>query len=246
MRPRIEGHFDGDRMWAWGSVWGKATADIAIENGYLDVINGRIAHGETGSIATSGRYALGYPRADGGDEINATVRVQDIPLEALRYAFQLNDWPVEGQLAAADLKLTGRYEKPGGTGTMRIVQGAAWGEPFEAATADLRFGGDGSVSLQRMVVEKGAGRVTGTASLSWVADTFVVSAIAEKLDMQELSTFQFRASAAHGPAQLQGRRIWQLRCAHVANQRPADSRPVCGRRRRGFPPRPDSARESRR
>ena len=42
-----------------------------------------------------------------------------MPMQPLRTAFGLDEWPVDGTLAAADLELTGAYEKPGGHGTMR-------------------------------------------------------------------------------------------------------------------------------
>ena len=195
--PRIEGRFDGDRMRAWGVTWGAASGDIAIENSYLDIVNARIAYGETGSITTSGRYSLGY-RTDPGDEINATIHAKDVPLEALRTAFTLPDWPVDGMLAAADLTLRGRYDKPSGTGTMRLEQGLAWGEPFEFATGDLRFEGDGSVSMQRVVLGKGDGRVMGTARLSWADGSFLVSATSDGLPVQELATFRLEKAPLTG------------------------------------------------
>jgi autotransporter translocation and assembly factor TamB len=203
--PRIEGHFTGDRMHAWNVMWGKVTGDIAIENSYLDLTNGRIDYGESGLVTTSGRYALGYPRPDGGDEINATIHAVNMPLSALRPAFGLEDWPVEGTLAAADLTLTGRYEKPAGSGTMRLENGLAWSEPFDVATSDLRFGGDGSVSLQRVVVAKGTGRVTGDAHLGWADDTFSISAASDGLPIQELATFRFDKAPLSGQLRFKAR-----------------------------------------
>jgi hypothetical protein len=74
--PRIEGRFSGERMRAWGVVWGTGEAEIAIEDGYVDVARSRVTHGGA-SIEAEGRFSLGYPRRDGGEEINARVRLTD-------------------------------------------------------------------------------------------------------------------------------------------------------------------------
>src|SRR5204862_5500411 len=99
--------------------------------------------------------------------------------------------PVDGTLADANVTLQGQFEKPRGSGTMRIEQGVAWDEPFEYATSDLKFTGEGGVELSRIVVAKGDGRLTGNANLNWVNDTFYVAAAGEKIALQDLTTFRF-------------------------------------------------------
>ncbi len=196
--PRIEGRFASDAMRAWGVVWGRATGAIAIENSYLDVTDGRIEYTGGGRVLTSGRYSLGYPRADGGEEINAHIRAERMPLPPLRTAFGLDDWPVDGVLAVADLTLRGAYEKPGGQGTMRIENGTAWKEPFDSATGDLLFERDGSLRLQRIEIAKGTGLVTGDAWLSWAAGAFSVDAVGTGIPVEELATFRIEGVPLSG------------------------------------------------
>ena len=219
--PRIEGKFSGDQMWAWDQNWGTATGDIAIENSYLDIVSARIGSGEKGSITTSGRYSIGY-RSDPGDEINATIHALGVPLDALKKAFGLKDWPVDGTLVAADVTLRGQYAKPGGSGRMRIEQGVAWGEPFDFATGDLTFGGDGSVTLKRVVVGKGKGNVSGSASLNWANDTFDLSATSDGLPVEELKTFRLEKAPLTGQLSFNARGYgtfdsptWEIGNVHV-------------------------------
>ena len=54
----------------------------------------------------------------------------------------------------------GQYTRPFGFGTMAIVDGIAYHETFETATAGLRLEGEG-VRLDNIVVVKGGGRGTG-------------------------------------------------------------------------------------
>ena len=188
--PRIEGKFDADQMWAWKETWGHATGDVVVENSYLTVTNGVVTHPGGGRVLTSGKYSLGYPRNDGGDEIDAQIRAENMPLLPLKNAFGLIGWPVEGDLELADLHLKGAYERPSGNGTMQLGPGTAWAETYDQATGDLQFEGDGSLRLRNIVVSKGPGRVTGNAWLSWSGEVFSIVATGNNLQIEELSSFK--------------------------------------------------------
>ncbi len=163
-RPRIEGTFAGERMTAWDVDWGTARGTAVIENSYTDVKDVVITSGAS-SIRADGRFSIGYPRRDGGEEINARVRIVDRPLADLRHAFQLDDYPVEG-LVSGEYHLFGRYQTPFGFGTLTIMDGVAYGEPFARAAASLRFEG-GGVRLDNIDVQKGGGRGAGAAYVGW-------------------------------------------------------------------------------
>ena len=108
--PRIEGRFQGDRMRAWDVTWGRATGDLVIEDSYVSLNNARVTNGSA-HIETEGRFALGYPRKDGGEEINARIRATRWPLTELRHAFQLDDWPLDGTMSG-EFHLYGKYQTP--------------------------------------------------------------------------------------------------------------------------------------
>jgi hypothetical protein len=163
-KPRIEGHFVGDRMRAWDTLWGHGVADIVIQNSYVDIKTSVIEH-EGARIEAEGRFSLGFPRKDGGEEINASIRMSKRPLADLRHAFVLDDYPVNG-LTSGEFHIYGDYLGPHGVGRLQIDSGKAYGEPFEIATANLRFEGTG-VRLDKIEISKSAGRVTGAAWVAW-------------------------------------------------------------------------------
>ena len=132
-RPRIEGTFAGERMRAFGVVWGAAKGSTVIENSYADVKDVVLNNGDS-AIYADGRFSLGYPRRDNGEEINAIVRIIKRPVADLRHAFVLDDYPVEGVLSG-EFHVYGAYTRPFGFGTMAIADGVAYHEPFETATA---------------------------------------------------------------------------------------------------------------
>ncbi len=163
-KPRIEGHFSGRNMRAWDTTWGEGTADVVIENGYADVSESALTRGDS-RITAQGRFSLGYPRRDGGEEINAVVRMTRRPLPDLRHAFLLDTYPVDG-LVSGEYHLYGKYLTPFGYGRLLIDQGVAYGEPFDTASAALRFEGSG-VRLDGLEIKKSTGQITGAAWVGW-------------------------------------------------------------------------------
>ena len=67
--PRIEASFTGEALRAWHVEWGAGGGGIVVENSYLDLTNGRFRRGDA-EIEVDGRFSLGGPRDDGGEELN--------------------------------------------------------------------------------------------------------------------------------------------------------------------------------
>lgn len=163
-KPRVEGAFMGEDMRAWDTLWGDGTAHIVVENSYVTV-TGAVIRKDGSEIRAEGLYSLGYPRGDHGEELNARFRVSNRDLDSLRHAFELDDWPVSGKLSG-EFHLTGNYETPIGFGAMTVDDGIAYDEPFQKASANLRFDGKG-VRLDNMQLAKASGSVTATAYVGW-------------------------------------------------------------------------------
>ncbi len=163
-RPRIEGRFTGSEMRAWDVNWGEIDGDFVVENSYANISRAVILSGLS-RMDVTGQFSLGYPRADGGEQIDARIRLTDRPLVDLREAFDLQDYDVDGTLSG-DFHVYGDYEGPHGFGRMSIARGMAYDEPFSEAVAALRFEGTG-VRLDGIEMRKGGGTVTGAAYVGW-------------------------------------------------------------------------------
>ena len=185
--PRVEGLFTGEDLRAWDTLWGDGSARIVVENSYVTVTDGLIRTGPS-EIRAEGLYSLGYPRHDDGEEINARVRVNDRDLDSLRHAFELDDWPVHGRLSG-EFHLTGGYETPQGFGAMTIDDGMAYGEPFQKASASLRFDGTG-VRLDGLTMAKAAGSVTGAAYVGWDG-TYSFNVDGRRIPAERVAAFAF-------------------------------------------------------
>lgn len=163
-RPRVEGRLRGREMQAFDVTWGEVEGDVVIENSYANVGRASIEHGPS-RIDVQGLFSLGYPRRDGGEEINARIRIDRRPVFDLLNAFDIEDYPVTGILSG-DFHVYGPYTRPFGVGEMRIDAGTAYGEPFSTATAALTFEGNG-VRLSPAQIEKGGGHINGAAFVGW-------------------------------------------------------------------------------
>lgn len=163
-RPRIEGTFAGEQMRAFDVTWGTVKGDAVIENSYADVKNVVVSSGMS-TITADGRFSLGYPRKDLGEEIDARVRIIRRPIGDLKHAFGIDDYDLDGNFSG-DFHVTGKYEQPLGYGTMGITEGVAYGESFETANASVTLEGTG-VRLNDLQISKGSGRGTGSAFVTW-------------------------------------------------------------------------------
>ena len=159
-RPRIEGRFRGQHRRAFDVVWGSVTGDAVIENAYADVAN--VVVGAPGSsMRVGGRFSLGFPRRDGGEEINARITVDRRPLVDLRHAFELDDYDVDG-LFSGEFHVYGEYRRPHGFGNMTIANGTAYGETFDSAASAVRLEGS-DIRLDSLQILKGGSRAAGAA-----------------------------------------------------------------------------------
>lgn len=193
-RPRVEGKFVGEDVRAWDTVWGDGSGHVVVENSYVDVSDG-VVRKDGSEIRAEGRFSLGYPRRDGGQELDARFRVTDRDLESLRHAFQIDDYPVSGRLSG-EFQLTGQYEHPIGFGAMTITPGVAYGESFEEGRATLRFDGNG-VRLDAITVAKATGTMTGAAYVAWDS-TYSFNADARLVPVAKLALFDYPAIAPAG------------------------------------------------
>ena len=159
-RPRIDGVFAGEDIRAFDVVWGAATGRASIENSYADITDAVIGSDDA-VIRADGRFALGFPRSDAGEEINARIRVTRRPLADLRHAFELDDYDVDG-LFSGEFHIFGAYLTPYGFGQMTIADGVGYGEPFDTATSAVRLDG-AAVRLDSLQMMKAGGRAVGAA-----------------------------------------------------------------------------------
>src|SRR5690606_12854682 len=104
---------------AWDVRWGRAAGSLVIENSYVDISDAEVEQ-DGARMVVNGRFALGFPRRDGGEEIDARIQAHGWPVADLRHAFAIDDYPVDGALSG-DFHVLGKYQGPDGFGRMTIT-----------------------------------------------------------------------------------------------------------------------------
>ena len=103
-------------MRAWNVVWGKGRADVVIENSYANVKNAVDHRRATPRLPPRACSRSAIPRRDGGEQINARVKMTRRPMADLKRAFELDDYDMDG-LVSGEYHVYGNYETPLGFGT---------------------------------------------------------------------------------------------------------------------------------
>jgi hypothetical protein len=183
-RPRIEGMFTGEQMRAWDVNWGSAKGSAVIENSYVDVKDALITRDQS-ALYVDGRFSAGFPRRDGGEELNARLRLINRPVTDLRHAFGIDDYDVDGNLSG-EFHLYGRYQRPEGFGNVALTDGVAYGESFDTALAAVRFEGEG-VRLDNIQLTKNGGRGTGAAFIGWTKSSYSFNLDARDIPIESLA-----------------------------------------------------------
>lgn len=196
--PHIEGTFQGDHVRYWDVDWGRARGKAVIENYYADVTDATFER-FGGQLVTNGRYSLGYPRKDKGQEIDARITFVKWPIREFRHAFLMDDWPVDG-LASAELHLYGGYDRPDGFGSLRFDQGVGWDESFEYATASLRFEYAG-VRTDGIELHKSTGIVRGAAFSDWHTSTYSFNFDGQRIPVESIDTWRYPQAPLSGMLQ---------------------------------------------
>ena len=165
-----------------------------IENGYATIKNAVISAGDS-EIVANGQFSLGYPRRDGGEEINTVVRMTRRPMADLKHAFELDDYDMDG-VVSGEYHVYGHYETPLGFGRLLIDNGIAYGETFDTMTSALRFEGKG-VRLDTVEIKKDVGSATGAAWVGWDG-AYSFNIDGRRIPIESLKTMTFPRAPLSG------------------------------------------------
>ncbi|MSO56417.1 MAG: hypothetical protein EXQ55_05775 [Acidobacteria bacterium] len=186
-RPRIEGTFTAEHLKAFDVDWGTGKAALVLQNSYADVTGGRVQK-DAGEIVVDGRFSLGFPRRDRGEEMNGRIRVAKWAASDFKRAFEIDDYDIEG-LVSGEYHLYGPYEGPFGFGTLTVDRGVAYGEPFDTASGSLRFEGNG-VRIDGIKLSKSGGSGEGAAFVGWNG-TYSFNANGRRIPMDSVAAVRY-------------------------------------------------------
>ena len=202
--------------------WGDGTAHIVVENSYVHDQRRRRPARRLGDPRRRPVLArLSARRRRRGDRRAVPRRRAAI---SIRCATRFRSTTIRSP-ACCRASSTSRASttRPVGFGAMTIDDGVAYGEPFQKATASLRFDGAG-VRLDGLNIAEGAGAITGAAYVGWDA-TYSFNADGRRIPVERIAAFCVSAGAAVRPRRVLGRRQRHVRRA--ALRRAVSASTIC-------------------
>ncbi len=205
--PRVEGLFTGEDLRAFDTLWGSGSAQIVVENRYVNVKDGVVRAGDS-EIRADGLFSLGYPREDRrrrdqrADPRRAARSRQ--PASRLRHRRVSGVRPAVGRVPPdRRLRAPRRLRRDDDQRRRRLRRAVSDRRP-----SPLRFDGKG-VRLDNLNLAKDAGTITGAAFVGWDS-TYSFNASGRRIPVERLAFVSVSARAALGP-----RRIHRQRQRHV-------------------------------
>jgi len=140
---------------------------------------------------------------DGGYEpdlpIELQLRLRDADLSALQ-AIATTNYPLTGT-ATGQATISGTQSNLSGRGHLQFAGGAIYSEPYRWLSADLQFRNK-QLQARNVVLEHGAGRISGAASYSVDSQAFSFNLSGSNLDLAHVRSLQARKLTVGGQAQL--------------------------------------------
>lgn len=164
----FDGSLQADNFQALGDPWKFASLEGKIEPDHLTVRQFEL-DGALGRAAGSGSIALAAYQPQDTSAVDADVLLSGVPLEQ---AFVLLEQePLAGGRANADIQLTGTLAQPRAELDFRIAEPTAYGEKFSSVTGKAAYLA-GDVELRELLLRRGAGQLTVSGKLNRDGSTF--------------------------------------------------------------------------
>jgi len=217
-RPEIRGRLKLGPFEYRGWSWTDFEGDVIAAPNQLRVSDGKLLAGANALTFDISAGLEGWkftPRS----ELHVAAQAEHASLEGLRDALNVHA-PVTGQVTGR-IELQGTRSDLGGAGTLKIERGVVYQEPFDSLSANVRVAG-ALWSLEAIQLRKGAGEVTGRASVDPSRRELSAELHGTDFSLAEIRTLAAhlpQASRAPGANVLEGRLNFDLR-GHGTLQNP--------------------------
>jgi len=184
--PTLNAQLHATNLEVQGSQWTTASLAVQANPSELRLENGQLTNARQGQASFSAAVQLNQWAYQPSGRIQAHFDAEQFRLaDLLELANQ--QYPVSG-IVTAKLSMDGSQLDPAGTGQIQIANAAAYGEPIQKITANIRAG-NGSIVSELRVVSK-AGNIDGDLSYAPKTKAYEVRVDAPSIVLQQLQTVQ--------------------------------------------------------
>jgi len=187
-KPTLNAQLHATTLEVKGTQWTTASFAVRANPSELRLENGRLTNARQGQASFSAAVQLHQWAYQPSGRIQAHFDAEQFRLaDLLELANQ--QYPVSG-VVTAKLSMDGSLLDPAGSGQIEIANAAAYGEPIQKITGNIRAG-NGSIVSELRVASK-AGNVDGDVSYTPKAKAYKVRVDAPVIVLQQLQAVQQR------------------------------------------------------
>lgn len=153
--PHLRGDLQAQNLQVQGSEWSRASLKFHADPAQFVIDNGTLVNAHQGKASFNANVGLHRWSYLASNPISGKLSVQQLSIADLERPANAN-YPVEGNLSG-DISIHGTQLDPMGSGTLRVTNGRAYGEPIDKLTMDFT-GANGSIT-SKMNVASNAGTI---------------------------------------------------------------------------------------
>ncbi len=185
-QPNIAGQLEAQNLQIQGSDWSRVSVGFKADPSRFVLDNGTLVNAHQGRATFSANIGLRRWSYAASNPISGKLSIQQVSIADLQHVAALH-YPVEGNLSG-DVSFHGSQLDPVGSGTLKVTNARAYGEPIDKLALDFN-GAQGAINSKLNIV--GSPGVVN-AQLSYVPKNkfYTFQLEAPSLTLQKLRTLQ--------------------------------------------------------
>ncbi len=185
-QPQLAGQLDAQNLRIQGSDWNRASLGFKANASQFVVENGSLISAHPGTASFNASIGLRHWSYAASNPISGKLSLRQLSIADLQRLAVL-DYPVDGTLSG-DVDVRGTQLDPSGSGTLKITNARAYGEPIDKITLDFN-GAQGTIH-SRLNVASAPGVINAQLSYVPKSKSYTLQLDAPSLTLQKLRTLQ--------------------------------------------------------
>jgi translocation and assembly module TamB len=192
--PHLSGDLQAQNLQVQGSEWSRATVNFHADPAQFVIDHGTLASAHQGSASFNASVGLRRWSYLASNPVSGKLSVQQLSIADLERLANAN-YPFEGNLSG-DISIHGTQLDPMGSGSLKVTNGRAYGEPIDKITADFN-GANGSVT-SKVHVASNAGVINAQLGYTPKSKAYTFHLDAPTLTLQKVHAVQSRNLGLNG------------------------------------------------
>jgi translocation and assembly module TamB len=199
-QPRLTGQLEAEKLQVQGSEWSRASVSFRADPSQFILEHGTLVSAHQGSASFNASVGLRRWSYLASNPISGKLALQAASLADLQRLANLQ-YPIEGNLSG-DISVHGSQLDPMGSGSLKVTNARAYGEPIDKIALNFD-GADGGIN-SRVNVTSSAGIVNAQLNYVPKSQSYTFHVDAPSLTLQKVHAVQARNMDLGGVVSVSG------------------------------------------